>query len=157
MWNTLAGTWNSQSSGKIWVGTEEKLAYAVGLGRSASRSPAARSFAFISFFTRDVLRISNRKGLSPFHCLKTAALFRDRRPGGTINGDVTTELTQECAQVSEKLNNLLTVIQLRAGMMLETHTGGEDDLREIIRVAREAGEWSIQLQRMSTEGVDHDG
>jgi len=61
------------------------------------------------------------------------------------------QLLRECGAISDKLNNLLTGIHLKAGMLL-TKTGDPyiaKGLREISVVAEEAASYSAMLQRLS--------
>lgn len=68
-----------------------------------------------------------------------------------IRSDEVDQLLRECAAVSDKLNNLLTGIQLKAGMLM-TKTADEyiaNGLRQISAVAEEAASYSAMLQRLS--------
>ena len=61
------------------------------------------------------------------------------------------QLLLECAAVSDKLNNLLTGIHLKAGMLMRK-TADEyfvNGLREISAIAEEAASYSAMLQRLS--------
>ncbi len=65
-------------------------------------------------------------------------------------------LLRECSAISDKLNNLLTGIHLKAGMLL---TKTDDPyivkgLREISGVAEEAASYSAMLHRLSDSTTD---
>ncbi len=61
------------------------------------------------------------------------------------------DLAAECAVVSDKLNNLLTAVQIKVGILI----GVSDDeaisrgLNQILEVAAEAASHSARLQEMS--------
>jgi hypothetical protein len=65
--------------------------------------------------------------------------------------DEVDQLLRECAAVSDKLNNLLTGIHLKAGMLM-TNTADEyvtKGMHEISAIAEEAPSYSAMLRRLS--------
>jgi hypothetical protein len=60
-------------------------------------------------------------------------------------------LADECARVSDKLNNLLTAIQLRASMLLEESETENRirGLRIILQVSKEAAAESAKIKELS--------
>lgn len=65
--------------------------------------------------------------------------------------DEVDQLLRECAAVSDKLNNLLTGIHLKAGILM-TKTADErvlTGLHEIEATAEEAATYSAMLRRLS--------
>jgi hypothetical protein len=67
------------------------------------------------------------------------------------NPDEMTQLRRECAAVSDKLNNLLTAIYLKADLLAITaddkHVAAE--LHKIAKIAEEAASYSAMLRRLS--------
>ena len=61
------------------------------------------------------------------------------------------QLLRECAAVSDKLNNLLTGIHLRAGILMTKTTDDRvlTGLHEIEAIAEEAASYSAMLRRLS--------
>lgn len=67
-----------------------------------------------------------------------------------MNNIVTTnELAAECGLVADKLNNLLTAIHLRAGLMLKREQPSEDGIRDILEISAEASKQSLRLMHLS--------
>ncbi len=67
----------------------------------------------------------------------------------------THELAVECAFVSDKLGTLLTAIQLRAGMMLDSldDESARGGLQEILEVSERAATFSARLHELSTASL----
>jgi hypothetical protein len=60
------------------------------------------------------------------------------------------ELAAECAFVSDRLDNLLTAIQLRAGMLAQCSDEPTiEGLRKILKDAEEAATYSAHLHELS--------
>jgi hypothetical protein len=57
----------------------------------------------------------------------------------------------ECTAATDKMNNLLTAVQLRAGLMLELDAADNKGLREILLSADECAVCSARLQRLTRE------
>jgi len=60
------------------------------------------------------------------------------------------ELAAECASVSDKLNNLLTGIQIKAGLLLERaqSDGEREGLKLILEASKEAANCSERLRQI---------
>ncbi len=60
-------------------------------------------------------------------------------------------LASECGRVSDKLNNLLTGIQIKAGLLLERaqSTAEREGLRLILEASSEAAAHSARLRELS--------
>jgi hypothetical protein len=61
------------------------------------------------------------------------------------------DLATECGFVADKLNNLLTAIQLKAGLLIEVSSDAlaREKLGDIVAVAGDAASYSTRLRSLS--------
>src|SRR3954462_13395601 len=61
------------------------------------------------------------------------------------------DLATECGFVADKLNNLLTAIQLKAGLLIEVSSDAlaRERLRDIVAIAEGAASYSTRLRNLS--------
>ena len=65
------------------------------------------------------------------------------------------ELASECGFVSDRLNSLLTAVQLKAGVLAEQSNDRftQNGLMEILEVAQRAAKYTARLRELSGAGL----
>jgi hypothetical protein len=66
------------------------------------------------------------------------------------------DLATECGFVADRLNNLLTAIQLKAGLLLESSTDAftRERLRKIVALSGDAASYSTRLRNLSDAKIE---